>query len=191
MYSRINPSLNDTSELKSMSFDQFAEEVINIAEQLNNDQEFNKTVKEQFDNDRLSLSFMEERDALSYFPQATTRELTDLMLNLWNDEILNEEISQRVKAKLRWPMGSEPIARSFEDYGAIYDNRMGLLVGIDFGTSTYDGHTSVQAVFFDRLPVGFWVHMSANYMQEDYQQRLIWDPALYETTLQAISSENE
>ncbi len=191
MYTRINPSLNDTSELRTMSFDRFAEEVIDIAEQLNSDPNFNRTVKGQFDDDRLSLSFMQERDALAYFPQATTRELTDLMLRLWNEEVLTEEISQRVKDKLRWPMGSEPIARSFEDYGAIYDNRMGLLVGIDFGTSTYDGHTSVQAVFFDRLPVGFWVHMSANYMQEDYQQRLIWDPALYETTQKAIAPDHE
>ena len=191
MYTRINPSLNDTSELKTMSFDRFAEEVIGIAEQLNSDPNFNQTVKDQFDDDRLSLSFMQERDALAYFPQATTRELTDLMLRLWNEEVLTENISQRVKDKLRWPMGSEPIARSFEDYGAIYDNRMGLLVGIDFGTSTYDGHTSVQAVFFDRLPVGFWVHMSANYMQEDYQQRLIWDPALYETTQKAIAPDHE
>jgi hypothetical protein len=191
MYSRINPSLNDTSDLSSISFEQFSEQVIRIAEQLKNDPDFNRSVKEQFDNDRLSLTFMEERDALEYFPQATTRELTDLMLRLWNDNILSEEISERVKTKLRWPMGSEPIARSFEDYGAIYDNRMGLLVGIDFGTSAYDGHTSVQAVFFDRLPVGFWVHMSANYMQEDFQQRLIWDPALYETTLKAITPEDE
>ncbi|WP_322570947.1 hypothetical protein [Rhodohalobacter sp.] len=54
------------------------------------------------------------------------------MLRLWNNEILSEEISERVKTKLRWPMGSEPIARSFlDDYArAIYDNRMGLLVGI-------------------------------------------------------------
>lgn len=191
MYTRINPSLNDTSELKTMSFAQFAEEVIGIAGRLNLDPKFNQTIKEQFDDDRLSLSFMEERDALAYFPQATTRELTDLMFRLWNDDILSEEISTNVKNKLRWPMGSEPIARSFDDYGAIYDNRMGLLVGIDFGTSTYDGHTSVQAVFFDRLPVGFWVHMSANYMQEDFQQRLIWDPALFETTLKAITTNHE
>lgn len=191
MYSRINPSLSDTSNLSSISFEQFSSEVINIAEKINNDPDYNQSVKEQFDSDRLSLSFMEERDALEYFPKATTRELTDLMLRLWNDDILSKEISERVKTKLRWPMGSEPIARSFDDYGAIYDNRMGLLVGIDFGTSTYDGHTSVQAVFFDQLPVGFWVHMSANYMQEDYQQRLIWDPALYETTLKAITPNNE
>lgn len=191
MYTRINPSLSDTSDLNSIPFEQFSEEVINITKQLKDDPEFNRSVKEAFDEDRLSLTFMEERDALEYFPQATTRELTDLMMRLWNDEVLNEEISERIKSKLRWPMGSEPIARSFDDYGAIYDNRMGLLVGIDFGTSTYDGHTSVQAVFFDRLPVGFWVHMSANYMQEDFQQRLIWDPALYETTLKAITPDNE
>lgn len=191
MYSRINPSLNDTSDLRSISFEQFSGEVIQIAEQLNNDPNFNRSVKNQFDENRLSLSFMEERDALAYFPQATTGELTALMLRLWNNQILSEEISERVKNKLRWPMGSEPIARNFEDYGAIYDNRMGLLVGIDFGTSIYDEHTSVQAVFFDQLPVGFWVHMSANYMQEDYQQRLIWDPALYETTLKAITPDNE
>ncbi|HBQ61789.1 MAG TPA: hypothetical protein DD671_19825, partial [Balneolaceae bacterium] len=115
----------------------------------------------------------------------------DLMARLLRKEVISAEVSEQIMAKLRWPMGSEPIARSFEDYGAIYDNRMGLLAGIDFGTSTYDGHTSVQAIFFDQLPVGFWVHMSANHMQEDFQQRLIWDPALYETTLQQISENNE
>lgn len=191
MYMRINPSLNDTSGLKNMDFNIFTEEAIRLATKLKDDSDFNREVKEQFEDDRLSITFMEERDALTYFPQATTRQLADLMAALLRDEILTEQISQQIKQKLRWPMGSEPIARSFEDYGAIYDNRMGLLGGIDFGTSIYDGHTSVQAVFFDQLPVGFWVHMSANHMQEDYQQRLIWDPALYETTLNEIARNNE
>lgn len=191
MYIRINPVLNDTSGLKEMDFTQFAEEAISAARKLKDDPNFNQKVKAQFDDDRLSLTFMKERDALAYFPQATTNELTGLMAQLLNDEILSPEISEQVKQKLRWPMGSEPISRSFEDYGAIYDNRMGLLGGIDFGTSIYDGHTSVQAVFFDRLPVGFWVHMSANHMQEDYQQRLIWDPALYQATQQEIADYNE
>lgn len=191
MYMRINPALNDTSALREMEFPEFANESIQLAKELNNDPEFNQKVKKQFDDDRLSLTFMQERDALAYFPRATTRQLTDVMVRLLKDEVLSKEISEQVKAKLQWPMGSEPIARSFENYGAIYDNRMGLLAGIDFGTSTYDGHTSVQAIFFDRLPVGFWVHMSANHMQEDFQQRLIWDPALYETTLNEISGSNE
>jgi hypothetical protein len=191
MYSRINPSLNDTSDLGNMDFSKFAEEAIAIGNRLKDDADYNQRAKDQFYEERLSLTFMEERDALAYFPQATTKELANLMLRLYNNEIISEEISKNIKEKLRWPMGSEPIKRSFEDYGAIYDNRMGLLGGIDFGTSVYDGHTSVQAVFFDRLPVGFWVHMSANYMQEDFQQRLIWDPALYETTQQKIAGNDE
>ncbi|WP_428234876.1 serine hydrolase [Gracilimonas sp.] len=191
MYMRINPSLNDTAALSSMSFSDFAEQSISEATKLRDDQEYNQQVKNQFYDDRLSLTFMQERDALAYFPQATTSQLADLMSGLIQNRVLSEEVSEAVKEKLRWPMGSEPISRSFEDYGAIYDNRMGLLGGIDFGTSIYDGHTSVQAVFFDQLPVGFWVHMSANHMQEDYQQRLIWDPALYETTQNEIATNDE
>lgn len=191
MYMRINPSLNDTSELSTMAFERFTEEAIQGAQKLKDDPDFNRNVKAQFEEDRLSLTFMQERDALAYFPRSTTRELANLMARLLNDEVQSEEISTQIKEKLRWPMGSGPIGRSFEDYGAIYDNRMGLLGGIDFGTSIYDGHTSVQAVFFDQLPVGFWVHMSANHMQEDFQQRLIWDPALYQTTLNQINSNNE
>ncbi|MCP9292071.1 serine hydrolase [Gracilimonas sediminicola] len=191
MYMRINPSLNDTAALSSMSFSDFAEQSISEAKKLRDDEEYNQQVKNQFNDDRLSLTFMQERDALAYFPQATTRQLADLMTRLIENRVLSEEVSEAVKEKLRWPMGSEPISRSFEDYGAIYDNRMGLLGGIDFGTSIYDGHTSVQAVFFDQLPVGFWVHMSANHMQEDYQQRLIWDPALYETTQNEMAANDE
>lgn len=191
MYTRINPSLSDTSNLREIDFSEFSEQAIDLGNRIKDDPDYNQQLKNQFNKDRLSLTFMEERDALAYFPQATTNELANFMLRLYNNEVISEEVSENVKQKLRWPMGSDPIARSFEDYGAIYDNRMGLLGGIDFGTSIYDGHTSVQAVFFDRLPVGFWVHMSANYMQEDYQQRLIWDPALYETTQQEIGKNHE
>ena len=191
MYTRINPALNDTSVLPKISYADFAEQSIAEARKLKDDPDYNQKVKDQFYDDRLSLTFMQERDALAYFPQASTSELAGLMARLLENEIISEEVSEAVKEKLRWPMGSEPITRSFEDYGAIYDNRMGLLGGIDFGTSIYDGHTSVQAIFFDQLPVGFWVHMSANHMQEDYQQRLIWDPALYETTQQEIADNNE
>jgi hypothetical protein len=191
MYIRLNPRLNDTSALKEMDSSTFAKQAIRAATKLKDNSDFNRKVKEQFEEDRISITFMEERDALTYFPKATTRQLADLMAGLLRDQVMTKQISEQIKQKLRWPMGSKPIARSFEDYGAIYDNRMGLLGGIDFGTSIYDGHTSVQAVFFDRLPVGFWVHMSANHMQEDYQQRLIWDPALYETTLNEIAKNNE
>lgn len=143
--------------------------------------------KKKMESERLGLTFIEERDALALFPQTTARELTRVMETIYTDSLISPGISQAVKEKLRWSMDSTPIQRSFSDYGAIYDNRMGVLSGVDFGTSIYDGHTSIQAVLFDKLPVGFWHHMSANHMQEDFQQRLIWDPALYETTIDQIN----
>lgn len=139
------------------------------------------------EDERLGMTFIEERNALRFFPQTTARELTRVMEVIYEDSLLSPEISKSVKDKMRWSMDSAPIERSFSDYGAIYESRMGVLSGMDFGTSVYDGHTSIQAVFFDTLPVGFWHHMSANHMQEDYQQRLIWDPALFETTIDQIN----
>ena len=173
-----------------MSRDSMFAEMIETAYTFINDAQQNAMRKQFIDDERLGMSFIEERDALQLLPHTTAREITGLLAQLLNNEIINEEVSTGVKNKLRWPMDSEPIKRSFSDYGAIYDNRMGMLSGIDFGTSIYDGHTSVQAVFFDDLPVAFFIHLSSNHMQEDYQQRLIWDPALYETTIEQIEKNN-
>jgi hypothetical protein len=184
LYMSIHPQLADTSK-------QFSnEDVILLAEQLGQNPTFNDETKAIFKVDRLSLSFIQERDALAKFPQTTPREMANLMASLYKNEIISESISQNVKEKLKWVFEGSAITRSFEDYGAIYDNRMGMLSGIDFGVSIYDGHESAQAVFFDKLPVAFWLYLSANHMQEDYQQRLIWDPALYETTIQEIETSN-
>ncbi|GAB5409399.1 MAG: hypothetical protein BalsKO_17640 [Balneolaceae bacterium] len=181
LYLTIHPDVSDTSLYISDA------KVISLAERLYTDPEFVTEIKELFEDVRLNLSFIEERDALEHFPHTTPREIAHLMAKLQKNDLLSESISERVKEKMKWVFEGEAIKRSFSEYGAIYDNRMGMLSGIDFGTSMYDGHTSAQAVFFDKLPVAFWLHLSSNHMQEDYQQRLIWDPALYETTLKEIS----
>lgn len=182
LYLFIHPDISDTSRSYS------EEEIIELAERFRNDDSFNKEIKQLFDDKRLNLSFIQERNALSYFPHTTAFEMANLMARLYKNELISVEVSERVKEKMNWVKEGEAIERSFTEYGAIYDNRMGMLSGIDFGTSVYDGHTSAQAVFFDKLPVAFWLHLSANHMQEDYQQRVIWDPALYETTLNEINN---
>ncbi len=179
LYLAINPSVSDTTFFSRTN-------VIALAKRLREDGAFNSEMKESFRKKRLNLSFIEERDALKHFPQTTAREMAHLMAKLQKEELISTTVSKAVKEKMKWVFGGEAIKRSFSDYGAIYDNRMGMLSGIDFGTSIYDGHTSAQAVFFDKLPVAFFIHLSANHMQEDYQQRLIWDPALYETTIKEI-----
>lgn len=191
LYASLNPEILGMEELAAMTYEERYTFIREQALRINEDPDYNQQIKELFEENRIGLDFMKERDALAYFPQTTTRALAGMMLKLYNDELFGPGTDRRIKEKLRWPMGSEPIKRSFSDYGGIYDARMGLLCGIDFGTSVYDGHTSVQAVFFEQLPVAFWLHMSSNHMQEDYQQRLIWDPALYETTVNEIRSGNE
>jgi hypothetical protein len=184
LYLSIQPTISDTSG----SFTN--DEVIELAKKLKNNDLFNTQTKTLFEEERLNLSFIQEKNALAEFPQTTAMEMATLMAQLQKEELLSAEISRAVKEKMKWVFGGEAIKRSFSNYGAIYDNRMGMLSGIDFGTSIYDGHTSAQAVFFDQLPVAFFIHLSANHMQEDYQQRLIWDPALYETTVKEIEKNN-
>ena len=181
LYISINPNLVDTSKTYS------SDEVIEFATRFKNDDAYNAEVKDIFEDDRIGISFIQERNALANFPQTTPREIAELMMKIQKGEVLSEAISKRVQEKMRWVFGGETIPLTFSDYGAMYDNRMGMLSGIDFGTSIYTGSSSAQAVFFDQLPVAFWLHLSANHMQEDYQQRLIWDPALYETTISEIS----
>lgn len=186
LYTAIHPQLNDTSITLIPS------KVIEMAEKFRSDLDYNEEVKELFrlkffGEHRLQLSFMEERDALRYFPQITALQITNILSDLYQKKLVSEVVSTKVKEKMSWAIKSENIQRRFTEYGAFYDNRMGLLNGIDFGTSIYNNQTSVQSVFFDRLPVGFWLHMSSNHMQEDFQQRLIWDPALYKETLEEVS----
>ena len=156
------------------------------AESYINNADFRDKIYSAFKEDYIGLDFQQERDALRWFPKTTANDFANIMAQIQREEVINSAASKRIKEKLSWANNSSTIKRSFTDYGAVYDNRMGVLSGIDFGTSIYDSHTSAQAVFFDSLQIAFWLHMSANHMQEDYQQRLIWDPALFETTLEAI-----
>jgi hypothetical protein len=150
------------------------------------DPEWFASVQAAFKANRINQNFMQERDALALFPQTTASELAQIMRYLLLDDRLEKELQAHILNALGWPNGSSTVARSFESYYAHYDSRMGLLSGVDFGTSIYTGERRIQVVLFDELPVAFWHHMSANHMQEDFQQRLIWDPALFQTTKIAL-----
>jgi|AntRauTorcE11897_2_1112592.scaffolds.fasta_scaffold02473_6 hypothetical protein len=159
----------------------YRESVIERSDSFLNDPEFRETALNYTEDNRLGNTFMQERDALALFPKTTASEMTGLLEDLVNDELISAGVSRRVKDWMRWPIDRQSgITRDFTDYGAIYDDRMGLLNGIDFGTSKYTGDTTVQAVFFDRIQIAFWFHMSSNHMHQDFQQRLIFDPAMIE-----------
>lgn len=148
--------------------------------------EFRSDAIDRLDRKGLGLRFMEMRDALALFPQTTALEMTDLLRRIVEAEEnsdgtsdIRPDVARQVLRWVRWPMVNHEGAKlHFTEYGALYDYRMGLLNGIDIGTSKYTGNTTVQAVFFDRLEIAFWFHMSSNHMHQDFQQRMIYDPAM-------------
>ena len=155
--------------------------VVTLSRRYLNDDESRAEFQQVLNRNRLGTTFMQERDALTLFPKTTANEMAILLERIWHDEFVNRQVSSLIKDFMRWPMDSQPrIETDFSDYGAIYDNRMGLMNGINFGTSTYTGDTTVQALFLDQLPVGFWFHASGGHMHQDFMQRLIYDPALIE-----------
>lgn len=185
LYLTISPGIRqmETSEILetdlSKSQTLFRKQVIEYSERFIADTVFRDSVQKYTLSNRLGNTFMEERDALALFPKTTAAEITRILTDLSNNLLISERVSTQVKDWMRWPMERQSgIHRDFSDYGAIYDNRMGLLTGLDFGTSIYTGDTTVQAVFFDRIQIAFWFHMSSNHMHQDFQQRLIFDPAL-------------
>jgi len=174
-----------------LSIIDYRESVIERSRQFTSDPDYREEVKEFTRSNRLGNTFMEERDALALFPKTTSDQLVDLLSELWEETFISAAVSERVKEWMRWPMERQSgIQRDFSDYAAIYDNRMGLLNGIDFGTSSYTGDTTVQAIFFDRIQIAFWFHMSSNHMHQDFQQRLIFDPAMIQQMKRVVEAQN-
>lgn len=161
--------------------DQWRKYVVTLSEEFNFNEEKRAELNTLLNKHRLGNTFTEERDGMIVFPTATSSELTTLLEQLVKNEFINENVSKLVKEWMRWPLDVQRgITTDFTDYGAIYDNRMGLMNGINFGTSVYTGDTTVEALFLDQLPIGFWFHASGGLMHQDFMQRMIVDPAMIE-----------
>ncbi|HLR33242.1 MAG TPA: serine hydrolase [Fodinibius sp.] len=194
LYITINPAVRDTTfpthfaRLRQLSREAFRDTVLSHSREYLGNPSFQKRINEIFTAAQgLSINFTGRRDALSLFPRSTAGELSGLMSRLQQNRLISPGVSERVKKFMDWPLERQSLNSDFNQYGALYDNRMGLLNGIDYGASAYSGEPFGQAVFFDSLQVAFWLHMSSNLMHQDYQQRLMWDPALRETTGRQIS----
>ncbi|MGM0545239.1 MAG: serine hydrolase [Bacteroidota bacterium] len=194
LYITLHPGLSDDDfaahfdGLTKLSQETLREQILDNAQRFLEDDEFHNRVVNLFDEQQgLGIGFTERRNILQLFPKTTGNELVTLMEKLQADKLISESVSQRIKDIMDWPYEEQGLNNDFEYYGAIYDSRLGLLNGIDYGASVYSKEPFAQAVFFDSLQVAFWFHMSSNLMYQDYQQRLIWDPALREATLQEIA----
>ncbi|WP_234572897.1 hypothetical protein [Rhodohalobacter sp. 614A] len=197
LYQAISPGLTEkpNSEIvnnwQGKSSDEWRNHVIDLSRTYLNDADFREQVQDYMDDDRLGNTFMEERDAMILFPKTTAGEMSGLLKKMVRDSLINENISRTMRDFMDWPMDNQPqIEQDFTEYGAIYDNRMGLMNGIDFGISAYTGDTTVQAFYLDQLPVGFWFHASGSQMHQDFMQRMIYDPAMIEQMHSVVEKQN-
>lgn len=196
LYITLNPHLQGRNteahfdSLSNLSREAFGQLVVDNTRRFLSDHNFRNKVFQTFEEgEGLNIKFTSERDGLAFFPKTTAHEMAALMKQIQQEKLISETVSNRIKNILDWPLEqSSRLNKDFARYGAIYDNRMGMVNGIDYGASTYSNEPFAQAVFFDNLQVAFWFHMSSNLMHQDYQQRLIWDPALRSASVQEITT---
>ncbi|MDZ7771966.1 MAG: serine hydrolase [Balneolaceae bacterium] len=193
LYTVLNPHLAGATwpahldSLGRMDRRTFTDSVIAAARRLHDDPAFRERVQDTFRrHEGMGIGFTQQRDALALFPKSTAAELAGLMEGLQRDSLLSSAVSRRIKSYMDWPLEGGRLTQDFSSYGALYDSRLGMANGMDYGSSAYTGEPFAQTVYFDPLQVAFWFHMSSNLMHQDFQQRLIWDPALRRATAQAI-----
>lgn len=180
----VQQRIDSLSTMDRQTFDSL---VVDASKKLASNDSFRDEVFTGFRNDEgLGVPFTVQRDLLDFFPKTTAWEIANVMKKIQQEKLISQEVSQRIKKIMSWPLRSSRLQNDFMTYGAYYDSRLGLVNGIDYGASTYTEEPFAQAVFFDDLQVAFWFHMSSNLIHQDFQQRLIWDPALREATVEEI-----
>jgi hypothetical protein len=130
--------------------------------------------------EEIEYGFNDEKLAYRRLPTTLPGAMSSFMVWMLDSSRFGESATQVAKKHLGWPMNDSKVTRDFTELYAIYDNRISISHGVAIGTSAYTNRTQVSTVYFDQLPVGFWMHMSSNLINQDYQMRLMYDPALYE-----------
>lgn len=119
------------------------------------------------------MDFQTERRLYDTFPKGTANAVLEVLKNA----------SPRVIDWLSWPMENSSIQRDMTQFSALFESRMSILSGVSIGTSRYTGSRYVQVVMLTDIPTGLWFHLSANFMNQDFQQRLVYDPAMQDKVL--------
>lgn len=141
-----------------------------------------------FEDEDYGLTFLQEKETYDVYPQTTARDFTLYMKDILQGNNWNSSLTESFTDHLRWMLEDRAVNYQFYDYGGGYESRIGLLNGFDFGIVDSTDAYRYQTVFFDQVPIALWFHLSSNFMNQDYQRRLIWDPELRDRTIQAVTT---
>ena len=174
------------ADLRGISSDSLQTKTLDRFDEYLHDESYRNQVNQSFSGDGHNLNFTEQRALYNSMPKGTTHSLARFAASVLESEFISEEVSRQLYDYLSWPLKEQSTDRHFERYGGLYENRMSLLGGIDMGESHYTGERYAQAILFDEMPIGLWMHMSSNFMNQDYQKRLMYDPELIRRSTAAL-----
>ncbi len=177
------------SELNNMPDNELQNKILDQFDAFQNDEEFHQQVNQAFGGDGHNLNFTEQRELYNLLPEGTTSAFAGFSKSILDEEFVSPEASQKMYDILSWPMEEGSTRRHLNRYGAVYDDRMSILGGIDMGESQYTNERYAQAILYDELPIGLWMHMSSNFMNQDYQKRLMYDPELHRRTISSLNNQ--
>jgi hypothetical protein len=167
---------------------QFHESVLAVYEQVHAGR---VTIASMLPDDRkrgVDYSFFEEKSIYRLLPSVKPYDMARTMMDIYTGNGVSEDVQQVILNHMRWPMDRAELQLDFHDIGAIYDSRIAVSNGVTFAQSAYTGEMFASAVFFDQLPVGFWMHMSSNLINQDFQLRMKYDPAMFERTSELLGN---
>ncbi len=177
-------------QLRDMPVKERAEILTEYAHTYKTDDEFRSVIQKTAPRLR-DRKLTEERMIHGLWTKAEPLVFTEILKQLYRGEFINEEVSEYVISFMAWAHEDPIVRQHTQDYSAIFENRLGYLSAADMGTSVYTNQSYVQTVFFYDLPIAFWLHMSSNHMNHDFQRRLIYDPELRRITAEAAKAATE
>lgn len=181
IYASINPSLTEVSykdlfqQLSQTPKDRIDKMRLAFYENFQDELDFRNKLNAITEENGKGLKFDEERNLSFTLPQTTASDMHQYLSSLIKapDSTVEASVFSLILA------ANQNIYRDrvFTSYAGVFDNRIGLQNGMDWGISK-EGSERIQVVFFDELPIGFWFHLSSDLILQDIQQRMIWDSEL-------------
>jgi hypothetical protein len=171
-----HPEENRLNYLENLEPGQIEDMAWDLTEKYVANHIFREEVNQISERNGLKLTFIEMKRLYHLLPKIRPAELALILTSVSEGKFVSPSVSEKVFHKLKWPENRAVINNSMDYYAAAYDNRMGMLNGVDIGRRTGAETGRIQVVMFQHLPVAMWMHMSSNFINQELQRMLITDP---------------
>ncbi len=135
-------------------------------------------------------SFTAQRMLYNLYPKVQPRKYADVLMDIWNGNLINSRISTTLQNLLRRSPGDRLLEGHISDYAAHFDERMSFMSGWTVARSVETDNITVQVFLFSDIPAGLWFHMNSNFMIRDFHHRMLYDENIRNRTRSILNVEN-